>query len=311
MPPGAAAPAYRNIRVVQTGRHTGMLWEQLDYTGLPAPKTAGWGCAPAMSSRCLASAASRWFTMSVTAPGRDFYTAPRARLSAAWHRLQYRAIARTCKQIVTVSQFSRSELQKYYGVSPDRVTVVPNAWQHMQRVAADEGVFAKWPQLRRGEYYFSMSNLLKNKNFPWVLQAARSKPDAVFCHCRRRRPGRGGGQAGDAAPAQRALPGLCLGRRGQGADGKLQGRLCSPPSTRVSASRRWKPSPAVRRGCWSATPPCMREVYGPHADYIDLAANHGDVDAVTPGHDAAAVLARYSWAESARRLLELLRSSDR
>ena len=57
--------------------------------------------------------------------------------------------------------------------------------------------------------------------------------------------------------------------------------------------------------------PCMREVYGPHADYIDLAANHGDVDAVTPGHDAAAVLARYSWAESARRLLELLRSSDR
>ena len=57
--------------------------------------------------------------------------------------------------------------------------------------------------------------------------------------------------------------------------------------------------------------PCMREVYGPHADYIDLAANHGDVDAVIPGHDAAAVLARYSWAESARRLLELLRSSDR
>ena len=159
-------------------------------------KTAGWGCAPAMSSRCLASAASRWFTMSVTAPGRDFYTAPRARLSAAWHRLQYRAIARTCKQIVTVSQFSRSELQKYYGVSPDRVTVVPNAWQHMQRVAADEGVFAKWPQLRRGEYYFSMSNLLKNKNFPgYCRRPAASRtpclPLPAAATWPRRRAGRG------------------------------------------------------------------------------------------------------------------------
>ena len=39
-------------------------------------KTAGWGCAPATSSRCLASAASRWFTTSVTAPGRTFTPRP-------------------------------------------------------------------------------------------------------------------------------------------------------------------------------------------------------------------------------------------
>ena len=53
--------------------------------------------------------------------------------------------------------------------------------------------------------------------------------------------------------------------------------------------------------------PCMREIYGSHADYIDLSTNHGSVDHVTPGRDAAAVLKKYSWEGSARRMLEVLR----
>ena len=51
----------------------------------------------------------------------------------------------------------------------------------------------------------------------------------------------------------------------------------------------------------------MREIYGSHADYIDLSTNHGSVDHVTPGRDAAAVLQKYSWESSARRMLEVLR----
>lgn len=53
----------------------------------------------------------------------------------------------------------------------------------MQRVRPDPmlfGEYSKWPQLKKGEYYFSMSNLLKNKNFPWVLRAAQSKPQVMF-----------------------------------------------------------------------------------------------------------------------------------
>ena len=41
-------------------------------------------------------------------------------------------------------------------------------------------VYKRQPQLKPGQYYFSMANLLKNKNFPWVLRAAGAKPDAVF-----------------------------------------------------------------------------------------------------------------------------------
>ena len=54
------------------------------------------------------------------------------------------------------------------------MNIVYNAWQQMQRIAPDDGVFARHPQLQKGGYYFSMANLLKNKNFPWVLRAAKA-----------------------------------------------------------------------------------------------------------------------------------------
>ena len=53
--------------------------------------------------------------------------------------------------------------------------------------------------------------------------------------------------------------------------------------------------------------PCMREVYGPCAAYIDLTANPGDVDDVTPATaPTAALLEKYSWDKSADRLLQIL-----
>lgn len=57
--------------------------------------------------------------------------------------------------------------------------------------------------------------------------------------------------------------------------------------------------------------PCMREIYGSHADYIDLSTNHGSVDHVTPGRDAAAVLQKYSWEGSAAACWRCCASHDR
>ena len=47
--------------------------------------------------------------------------------------------------------------------------------------------------------------------------------------------------------------------------------------------------------------PCMREVYGDCAAYIDLCTNPGDVSAVTPATPlpTAALLEKYSWDKSA------------
>ena len=179
VPPQVKTPAYQNIKVVPFGTRQGLAWQQLDYPCYLKRRSA----------KGLATCnVIPWFGFTGIAVVHDvcyrarpdFYTDPRGRLSAAWHCLQYRRIAKRAERIITVSEFSKSEIAKYYGVPASKMDVVYNAWQQMQRIAPDESIFARHPQLKPGQYYFSMANLLKNKNFPWVLRAAGAKPDAVF-----------------------------------------------------------------------------------------------------------------------------------
>ncbi|MDD4851262.1 MAG: glycosyltransferase, partial [Gemmiger sp.] len=197
------------------------------------------------------------------------------------------------------------ELMNAYHIPPEKIAIVPSAWQHMQRVEAAGDIAAKWPALKPGEYYFSMSNLLKNKNFPWVLQAAKNSPDAVFAIA--------GGGSLQAAAGELGLNGLPnVQYLGYVTDAEAKALMAGckaflfptlyegfgiPPMEAIACG--------APRVVVSDTP-CMREVYGAHADYIDLATNRGDLTKITPGHHAEAVLAKYSWAASAKTLYSLL-----
>lgn len=240
---------------------------------------------------------------------RIFITDLRGRTSAVWHCMQYAAIAKKARKIVTVSEFSKSEIVKYYHVNPEKITVVYNAWQHMQRVRPDPmlfGEYSKWPQLKKGEYYFSMSNLLKNKNFPWVLRAAQSKPQVMFAIA-------GGGSLAKEAAAlglDHLNNVMYLGYVTDGEAKSLMENCKAFLFPTLYEGFGIPPLEAIACGAprvMVSNTPCMREIYGSHADYIDLSTNHGSVDHVTPGRDAAAVLKKYSWEGSARRMLEVLR----
>lgn len=301
VPRGVAAPAYRNLRVVPFGGRRGLAWEQLDYPRyLHASGRRGLctcNVIPVLGFRGMAVVHDVCYRARP-----DFYTAPRARLSALWHRLQYRLIARNAEKIITVSEFSKQELQRYYQVPADRIAVVYNAWQQMERVKADETVFDRHPELARGGYWFSMSNLLKNKNFPWVLEAARRNPGEVFAIA-------GGGSLSGVPGADR--PNVKL--LGYVTDGEAKALMAGckgflfptlyegfgiPPLEAIAAG-----APAVL----VSDTPCMREIYRDCAGYIDLAAPPGDLTALRPSRrPAAELLQRYSWQKSARTLLELL-----
>lgn len=310
LPEGAPQPVYDNIRVVVQGQ-ANPLWEQRDYPHYLAGAGRRWLCmcnVIPLHSPDACRGIAVWHDVCYRARP-DFYRDPRGRASAAWHRLQYRAMAARARRIVTVSEFSKTEIERYYGVPGERITVIYNAWQHMQRVAADESIFAgagKWPALRPGQYYFSMANLLKNKNFPWVLRAAKNTPEAVFAIA-----GGGSLQAEARSLGLADLPNVVYLGYVTDEEAKALMAHCRaflfptlyegfgiPPLEAIACG-----APAVL----VSDTPCMREIYGPHAGYIDLAANPGNLRQITPpAADPAAVLTRYAWRESARRLAGLM-----
>lgn len=180
VPPDCIVPEYRNIKVVTLPQSSGILgWQRV------------YGRYLAQSGRC-------WLGMCNVIPmfhrgnegiavvhdvcykaRPDFYTDLRGRTSAVWHCMQYAAIAKKARKIVTVSEFSKSEIVKYYHVNPEKITVVYNAWQHMQRVRPDPmlfGEYSKWPQLKRASIISQCPTYLKIRTFPGCCALRRANP---------------------------------------------------------------------------------------------------------------------------------------
>jgi glycosyltransferase involved in cell wall biosynthesis len=97
----------------------------------------------------------------------------------AWYRLAFARIAKAARCFITVSEFSRERIEYYYPAATHKLTVLSNAWQHIERVDADEGVWQKYG-LRQKGYFFAMSSLAPNKNLNWLVETARLSPDEVI-----------------------------------------------------------------------------------------------------------------------------------
>ena len=96
-----------------------------------------------------------------------------------WYEILFGNATKRAKKIITVSEFSKSEIVKYFKVDPDNITVIPNAWQHYERIGYDESALSTYG-LEKNNYYFSMCSLEPNKNFKWIAEEARKNADMTF-----------------------------------------------------------------------------------------------------------------------------------
>jgi len=86
------------------------------------------GAAPLLARRQVA-------TMHDATPFRLPETYSRA--FRTWYRLMYRVVAHRASLVITVSEFSRRDLSDVLGVDPDRLVVVPNGVDHVDRPGDD------------------------------------------------------------------------------------------------------------------------------------------------------------------------------
>lgn len=300
-------PAYANVRVVRRGTCGRLPWEQLV---LPAYARAH-GRVPVSFCNvvpllCPGVVCVHDVFYRTMAP--MFRKSLRGLLSMAWHRLHYRWAALFARRILTVSEFSKREIVRHYGVSAARIDVIFNGWEHLTRVEPDEAVFGRFPALRDGGYYFVLGSLAEYKNLRWVFESAARHPCVRYVVTGRGMESAMSDCLNGARPANVCFTGflddaevkaLLLRCKALVQPSKAEG-FGLPPLEALSLGREIIVS---RRTA-------MPEIYGTAAHYIedpgDYAAVDPDALLAKPATGAADVLARCSWRNSARILLACL-----
>lgn len=166
-------PDYKNIKVVKVGRLHNRLWEHISFPMYVSKQKAIslnlCNVAPLPSPGIVAI-----HDVKIKATPQYF-----SKKFIAWYNLLFSNAATRAKKIITVSEFSKREIIKYYNVEPDRIIVIPDAWQHYERIGYDDNALEKYNLVKDG-YSFSMCSLEPNKNFKWIAEVAKRNSEQIF-----------------------------------------------------------------------------------------------------------------------------------
>jgi glycosyltransferase involved in cell wall biosynthesis len=79
-------------------------------------------------------------------------------------------LAKAARRVITVSEFSRSEIGRYCGISENKISVVGNGADHILATPADPSVLAEYG-LHGKRFVFALGSISVNKNFGAVVEA--------------------------------------------------------------------------------------------------------------------------------------------
>lgn len=150
----------KDLEAIVVGKHTGHIWEQWDL-----PRYLGQKGDPLLL--CLCNTAPLYYRNKIVTVHDVAFMAYPQTFSKSFlyvYRFMIPRIMRSAKKVITVSEFSKREIVKYYGIDHQKITVVYNAVSADFRRTEDK-------QLRDEKYILAVSSLNYRKNFIAVLEA--------------------------------------------------------------------------------------------------------------------------------------------
>ena len=95
----------------------------------------------------------------------------------AWNN---RIAVKRAARVITDTNYVKHELIREFGTDPFKIVSCGCGWQHMNRIEEDDGWMNRFPNVKKGEYYFSLSANRIQKNFAWILNVSKTHPDDLF-----------------------------------------------------------------------------------------------------------------------------------
>lgn len=157
-------PPLQFLQLRKVGRLSGQLWEQFE---LPAFSRGRLLFTPCGGAPLLHR--DHVFVL----PDAAVFATPHAytRAYAAWYRWHHRRAAKLPGlKLITVSEFSRSELARYLNLDPVRIAVISLGHEHALRPKPQPEILTR---LRLSQYLLAVGSANPNKNFSGLLQAFR------------------------------------------------------------------------------------------------------------------------------------------
>ncbi len=209
------------------------------------------------------------------------------------------------KRILTVSEFSKQEILKYYKVDSEKIDVIYNGWEHISRIDEDDTAIEK-NGLKNKEYYLSVSGLTPQKNFKWVMQnAAYNKSDLYVIVGKKE----GATSLTDLGDTENVL---FLGEKSDQEVKCLMKNCKGFIHPAIYEGFGLTPLEAIASGAkciYLSKIPCLEEIYGEAAAFFDPHSPDIDLESIKKemnDSEKNVLLTKYSWHSAARKLKSIL-----
>ena len=285
---------FNNIKVVRFGKLKENLWEQIELP-IYAKK----------NRKVLVSLSN---TSPILKPGivcihdinciknKKYYP----RRFSMWYSILFRNAIKRAKKIITVSNFSKKEIENWYNIK--NVEVVPDSYEHIYKIKEDNNILEKL-KLEKNNYFFTLGTIQKNKNIEWVLNVAKNNPNEIFVITGYKNQKNINFELNNVIYTgylkDEQIKGLMKNAKGYLMPSFYEG-FGLPPLETFSLE-----IPVIVSDI-----PVMHEIFENEATYINPNKYDVDLKNIKVSKNKEKILNKYSWEKSAEKLLKIIRKIE-